>query len=464
MFVGRTHELERFQRYLDSIRASGRGEFVGVRGRRQVGKSTLLEEFLAHAGVPALFFTASKGAPAERELVEFARLAALMSQDTRAAFESATPRDWSGALRMLAESITEPTVVVLDELPWLADGDPSLEGSLQTAWDRYLAKVPVLLVALGSDVSMMEQLGEYGRPLYQRMRELVLEPLHVGETATLLGCGAAEAFDAQLVTGGFPRLLLDWSPGESAMGFVARQLVDSTSPLVVVGERALNAEFPPATQARTVLDAIGAGSTTFGLISSRTGINQGSLSRMLGQLTGEVRVIRADRPLSAAASRLLHYTVDDTYLRFWLRFIAPRVELILRGRGEVAAAGIAADWATYRGHAVEPLVRRSIERMLPDDRFGAALHVGSYWTRTGDVEVDLVGAAGPRPPSEITFVGSVKWREAAPFARADLLALAAHRPAVPGADGAALVGVARTEVTAEVDVALTAADLLHAWT
>ncbi|MGQ0575960.1 MAG: ATP-binding protein [Pseudonocardia sp.] len=463
MFVGRARELEQLQRLLAQVRRTGRGELVGVRGRRQVGKSTLVEEFLTRSGVPGLFFSASKGAPAERELAEFARLAAHASSELSSVFDAATPRDWAGALRLLAQAITEPTVVVLDELPWLAAGDPSLEGSLQTAWDRYLSKAPVLLVALGSDLSMMERLGEYGRPLYQRMRELVLEPLHVGDTAELLGCPPAEAFDAQVVTGGFPRLLLEWSPGEQVTAFVARQLADSTSPLVIVGERALGAEFPPSTQARTVLDAIGAGATTFALISSRTGINQGSLSRTLGSLTRDVRVVRATRPLSSAPTRLTHYAVDDPYLRFWLRFIGPNLELLLRGRGAAVADTFARGWPAYRGTAVEPLVRRSIERMLPDDRFGAARHVGSFWTRTGDAEVDLVGADAPDPPSTIRFVGSVKWRETAPFTHADLLTLVTHRAAVPGAADVPLVGVARTAVTAEVDVALTAEGLLAAW-
>ncbi|MGH3565865.1 MAG: hypothetical protein ACRDRH_07490 [Pseudonocardia sp.] len=92
-------------------------------------------------------------------------------------------------------------MIVLDELPWLATGEPALEGMLQTAWDRHLSRVPVLLVELGSDLSMMERLGEYGRPLYQRMRELVLEPLNVRETGELCGLDPTQSFDAQLVAG-----------------------------------------------------------------------------------------------------------------------------------------------------------------------------------------------------------------------------------------------------------------------
>lgn len=463
MFVDRVRELARLQRHLDQVRATGRGIFLGVRGRRQVGKSRLLEEFIARAGVPALFFTASKGATTDQELAEFARLAAETGPALADVFGSATPRDWAGALRLLAQTVTEPTVVVLDELPWLMADEPALEGTLQTAWDRYLSRASVLLVALGSDLSMMERLGEYGRPLYQRMRELVLEPLNVRESGELLGLDPAHAFDAQLIAGGFPRLLQDWTRGQPAMSFVTEQLADSTSPLVVIGERVLNAEFPAATQVRTVLSAVGAGETTFGHIGSRTGINEGSLTRTLGVLTRDVRVVAADRPLSGAPSRLARYVVDDPYLRFWLRFVAPRMELILRGRGELAAEEIARSWPEYHGRAVEPLVCRSIERLLPDGRFGAARHVGSYWKRTGDLEVDLVGSPARESPADVSFVGSVKWRERVAFTRADVLHLAAQRAKVPGADGIPLVGVARTAVTDEVDVGLTAEDLLAAW-
>lgn len=118
----------------------------------------------------------------------------------------------------------------------------------------------------------------------------------------------------------------------------------------------LNAEFPPATQACAVVTAIGSGETTFRNIGRRTGINEGSLSRTLAVLTRDLRVVAAERPLPGASSRLSRYVIDDPYLRFWLHFVAGRMELILRGRGVIAAAEVAASWTEYRGRAVEPLV------------------------------------------------------------------------------------------------------------
>ena len=49
-------------------------------------------------------------------------------------------------------------------------------------------------------------------------------------------------------------------------------------------------------------------------------------------------------------------------------------------------------WPAFRGRAIEPVVRDSLERLLPDpERFGAARYAGGYWNRTGAIEVDLVG-------------------------------------------------------------------------
>jgi hypothetical protein len=70
--------------------------------------------------------------------------------------------------------------------------------------------------------------------------------------------------------------------------------------------------------------------------------------------------------------------------------------------------------------------------------------VGSYWTRSGDFQVDLVGAGREPVARQVHFVGSVKWRDNRPFSQADLAELLVHRSAVPGArESTPLVAVSR---------------------
>lgn len=375
---------------------------------------------------------------------------------------------WEAALGAIAATADpdRPAVVVIDEFPYLVEGDPAIEATLQKVWDRRLGRVPVLLVVVGSDVSVMRALTEYGRPLYGRpTKEMVVESFDPREMAEMLGLGAADAFEIQMVTGGFPLILRSWWRDVGLWEFLEGALEDPTSPLIVSGERALAAEFPVETQAREVLGAIGAGETTFTAIGSRVGIPQGSLARSLEILVERKRVVRAERPLSSKTPSDTRYSVADPYLRFWLRFVGPSMDEIERGRGALVAERIRTAWPTYRGKAVEPLLRDALERLLPDERFGEARYVGGYWTRKGDVEVDLVGAERVARPRRIAFVGSIKWRERGPFDGRDLSALAAHKEHVPGADGATLaVGVSRAGFsTGGLDAALGPDDLIEAW-
>jgi AAA+ ATPase superfamily predicted ATPase len=291
---------------------------------------------------------------------------------------------------------------------------------------------------------MMSALNEYGRPLYGRLTEIVVPPLAPSEIGEKLEMAPAPALYAYLVIGGFPRLAALWRRGESMWRFLERELQEPTSPVAVIGERALGAEFPADLHARAVLEAIGSGERVYGAIERRVGLAQTSLNRALESLQRK-RVVLRQAPYSTIRNpRLTRYVVADEYLRFWLRFVGPDPELIERGRGNVALEHIRVSWKDYRGRAIEPLVRATLERMLPDARLGGARFVGGYWTRDNRVEVDLVGGRGERHTDVVDFVGSIKWRESSPFGRLDFAELAAHRVQVPGAEaGTLLVGVSR---------------------
>lgn len=467
-FVERRRYMDLLCAELERVRTSGEGRFVSMRGRRRVGKSRLVEEFIRREQVPHVFFTASRQSSG-RELALFAEEVAGSDLPAAAvvrgglAFET-----WDAALTLIFSTAdrSSPAVIVLDEFPHLIAEDPAIEGTLQKIWDRQLSRVPVLLIVVGSDVSMMQALTEYSRPLYGRpTREMVVEPFNPAETASMLELPAADALDAQLVAGGFPLTMRSWGSETGLWEFLTESLTDSTSPLIVSGERALAAEFPTGAQAREVLSVIGAGETTFTNIANRAGIAQAPLARSLEVLVNRKRIVSADRPLSARLSKDTRYVVADSYLRFWLRFVGPNMEQIERGRGELVVEQIKTSWPDYRGKAVEPLIREAMERLLPDERFGEARYVGGYWTRTNDVEVDLVGAGKEARPERVDFVGSIKWREQALFDRKDFRYLVAQRPRVPGADDSALtVGVSRTGFDiADLDVKLGPEELLGAW-
>jgi hypothetical protein len=153
---------------------------------------------------------------------------------------------------------------------------------------------------------------------------------------------------------------------------------------VVSGERALGAEFPTETQARAVLGALGEGARAHSRILGRTNLSATTVNEALHLLAGK-RVVRRLTPYSArAAPKTALWEIVDPYMRFWLRFVNHKVDLIERGRGSLLVEEFRQSWPSFRGRAIEPVVRDSLERLLPDaERFGAARYAGGYWTGPG---------------------------------------------------------------------------------
>lgn len=462
-FVGRTQELAALAALLDEARTR-QGVLVSMRGRRQVGKSRLVSEFTERAGVPAIYFTASQQ-PLGAELEQFG-LAARQAEIATAEAIGAGARTWEVALDLATSDATRerPVIVVIDELPYLAASDPAFEAILQKVWHA-LERRPVLMILIGSDLAMMEALTTHGRPLYGRAREIVVRPLSVYDIAHMTGLAAAPAFDAYTVIGGFPRLATRWRGKDSVLSFVRREFSDESSPFVVLGERMVSAELPADLGARAVLTAIGAGERGHGAIMSRSGVGRGPIDKTLGLLIAK-RVVERSTPYAEPGSpKLPRYTVVDPYLRFWLRFIQPSIDLISRGRTDLAVERFESGWIAFRGRAIEPLIRESIERLLPHKQFGDARFVGSYWTKDHRVEIDLVGGRQQHRAETVDFVGSVKWRERSPFDRRDVGELAVGRAAIPGATSATrLIGVSRSGFSdGGLDVEIGPDALLAAW-
>lgn len=470
MFIGRRPELDRLTALLASVQErqdAKPGRALLLRGRRRVGKSRLVEEFLERTGIPAVFFTATGRPPAE-ELRLFADEVARSGLRGAEVFAEVELATWDAALRLLASVIpVEGAVVVLDELPYLTAADPGFEGTLQKAFDRELSRRRVLLIGIGSDLAMMEALNAYGRPFHQRATEMVVPALAPSEVAAMLSLAPADAFDAYLVTGGLPLVCAEWGSGTEMWDYLEVALDDPTSALIVSAERALAAEFPEQLQARTVLSAIGSGERTFTTIGRAAGgLQQASLNRSLGALLDR-RVVAADVPLSTKPSpRDKRYRVADPYLRFWLAHVGPHLPEVERGRGDRTLARLRESWSSWRGRAIEPVLREALDRLAPDDlaRGGAPGVVGGFWTRTNDPEIDLVVADRGPVARDIWAVGSIKWLEQAPFDDRDLARLIVHRSQLPGADeDTTLVAVTRSGCRAAGVLAYGPEDLLAGW-
>ncbi|GII78464.1 ArsR family transcriptional regulator [Sphaerisporangium rufum] len=456
-------DLELLHGQLDAVtRGTGttRGRALIMTGRRRVGKSRLVQEFCDRAGVPYIYFQATKNRPPAAERRELAEALTCSEMPQRELVTATDPGDWNHALRSVAVAAGDrtPCVVVLDEVPWLIEQDRGFEGALQTVWDRHLSSRPVLLILVGSDLSIMESLQAYDRPFFGRASRMTVRPLELPDVAQMTGLGAAEAIDALLITGGLPEIVQSWAPGMSRVDFLRAGLGNPLSPLLMAGELSLLGEFPEATHTRAVLEAVGSGERTFSTIAGRVGgaapLHSGTLAPILANLVAK-RVVSVDLPLSTLPdNKNKRYRVADPYLRFWLAFLQRAVAESERGRPDVALRRIERSWSAWRGRAVEPVVRERLERLLPDDAWPDAEHVGGWWNRQNNPEIDLVAADRVPVAGRIQFVGSIKWLDARPFDRHDYDELVRGAAAVPGwVPDTPVVAVSRAGVEAGLPLA-----------
>lgn len=476
-FVGRSAELGRLAALLGTVGDRARdlpGVAVMLRGRRRVGKSRLVEVFCERSGVPFVFFQADQGASPAAGQAAFAEAIRWSGLPGKELFEEGTSwPTWSAFFRQLAAALPEdqPSIVVIDELPWLLESDPVLEGVLQTAWDRSLSRKPVLLILIGSDLAMMERLDDYTRPFHQRAAVMVLPALNPGEVGDLLGCGTADALDAYLVTGGLPLICQQWQRGRSLHEFLQEALLDPTSALLVSGERSLAAEFPAEIRAREVLSAIGNGERTWTGIQHELTDEDGrqiadsSLNNALRLLEAK-RVIAVDTPLSAkSGERGKRYRVADPYLRFYLSFLRRGLPLVERGRGDLVLLAIERSWGPWRGRAIEPVIHGALLRIAPDLGFPEVAMVGGWWNRRNTPQIDIVAKNDERHAS-IAFAGSIKWHENRRFGLREYNDLVRDVHHVPGVnDQTTLLAVTRIgKADDNVPVrCLGPADLITAW-
>jgi uncharacterized protein len=240
--------------------------------------------------------------------------------------------------------------------------------------------------------------------------------------------------------------------------------------MLVSGERSLAAEFPDYLQARTVLAAIGNGERTWSSI--RAAMSSGTEPMAASSLTNALRLLEAKRvvavdiPLSAKpAEKERRYRIADPYLRFYLAYLAAGLPLVERGRADLLLRRIQRSWSSWRGRAVEPVIREALLRIAPELGWPDVEAVGGWWNRQNNPEIDLVGADRASAANRIFFTGSIKWQDAKPFDRHDHAALVRDMASVPGADPATeLLAVSRSGVAADVPLRSVGPDeLMAAW-
>ena len=380
MFFGREAQIEE----LEALWRKRVGSLVTCRGRRRIGKSTLIEAFARKTG--SRFIKIEGVKPKENfsnahELETFAQQLAVQTGS-----DPTPPSNWLNAFIRLNDKIRddEKTVVLLDEISWLGYYDALFADTLRIAWENYWKKHDRLIVVLCGSVSCWIKNNVIDNSAYlgRRSLDLVVGELPLKECVRFWGASAEriaprEIIDILSVTGGVPRYLEEVDPGLSADENLKRMCYSPNSILRVDFNEMFNdviTEQPRFTAQvlRTLVD----GPKSATEIADSLGMEKGGrLSETLLQLA-EAGLVSSDaglNPETGSEVREKRHRLRDNYSRYYLKFVAGVTAAIDAGAYAFPSLARLDGWDGVMGLQFENLVVNHYAELLPSLHLGGAV-------------------------------------------------------------------------------------------
>lgn len=405
-FVDRERELGWLE---ERWRAPG-AQLLVVYGRRRVGKTELLKQFIH--GKPAIYVLADRR-PEREQLREAAARAGAHFGDAfigRKGFES-----WLEAFEYLQARLgrghrnrARRLILAIDEYPYLVENNSATSSLFQKGWDETVRHLPLCLVLCGSSMAMMEsEILVQRAPLYgRRTGDLQVRPLDFrGARRFLPPRKPFEAsVEAYAVLGGMPGYVRQFRFDRALERNVREQILTPGAFLFREVDFLLKEELREPRNYLAILRAVGQGKRKFGEIINETGLAKNILHKYLHVLE-RLQLIEREVPVTERAphrSKRSLYGLQDPFVAFWFECVYPFVSDLELGETGPALRRFRELLPHLLGRAYERIARESIRRNegvpFPISR------VGRWWDAEG--EIDLIGVN--EEMNGILF-GEVKW-------------------------------------------------------
>ena len=363
MFIGRQEDLAMLSGLWEKRVAS----LLTCRGRRRVGKSTLIEEFAKRTAEHFIVIEGLAPRKGMSDRLQRRNFCERLAEQTGGDFKDAA--SWPLAFSLLDAALPSKNrvVVLLDEISWMGGYDKDFPAYLKTAWDKKLKNHPNLVLVLCGSVSawiadnILNSTGFVGR----NSLDLEVRELPLGEAIQVIGPAAArlsstEKLDILSVVGGVPRYLEEVRPSLTVDENIRRMCFLKQGLLFREFDETFGSVFGARAEKRkAVLEVLAHGPMMATEIAERMGGDvNGHLTRTLRELEYAGFVAR-EVNLNAATgkpSRLERYRICDNYTRFYLHFIEPNRAAIDNGLFKYSSMEQMKGWDAQLGYRFENLV------------------------------------------------------------------------------------------------------------
>ncbi|MDR1068134.1 MAG: ATP-binding protein, partial [Clostridiales Family XIII bacterium] len=403
MFIGREKELQK----LNKLYRTKGFQFPVIYGRRRVGKTALITEFMKDKR--AIFFTGIES-NAQQNLENFSKSILSFTDET---LENTVFPSFQAALEYVFKLAEKKRIIlVIDEYPYVAKASKSLASTLQSLIDKHKGTSKLFLILCGSSMSFMENhVLAYKAPLYgRRTAQFKIQPFDFFESRRYFK-NFSERDMAVIygIVGGTPQYLLQMNDRLTLEENIKRNFFDPTSPLFEEPSNLLKQEVREPALYNAIITAIATGSTKLSEISSKVGEETSVCAAYIKNLIS-LGIIKKETPFGERSPRKTIYKIDDNLFRFWYRFIPDNIASINRGLADAVYEKISPMISDYMGAVFEDICIQYLWKLREGGEIPIAFtDLGRWWgndiKHKCTAEIDIMGTDGENS----ALFGECKW-------------------------------------------------------
>lgn len=391
MFIGRENELNTLNR----LYSSDKFEFAVIYGRRRVGKTALINEFVKDKD--NIFFTGVE-TNEKQNLDNFSR--SIMEYNTGVAM-GVSFNNFQMALEHIFELAKIKRIVfVIDEYPYVARASKSFASTLQFLIDKNKDTSKLFLILCGSSMSYMEDhVLAYKAPLYgRRTAQFKIKPFEFLEACRYFKNFSDE--DKALaygIVGGTPQYLMQFDDSLSIEQNIKNTLLNPSSFIFEEPSNLLKQEVREPAIYNAVITAIATGSSKMNEISNKIDEDTSVCATYIKNLI-TLGIVKKESPYGEKSTRKTIYSIEDHMFRFWYRFVSENIPTISRGAIDLAYNRIAFELSSYMGGIFEDICKQYLWKLLLEGKCAVNFtDLGRWWganpkTKSQE-EIDIMGAA-----------------------------------------------------------------------
>jgi len=357
MFVGRDKELER----LNKAYNGNQFEMVVIYGRRRVGKTTLITEFIKDK--KAIYFSGLETS-AKNNLANLSqRIMEYVTGLENVKISYDRFEDCFDNIYNLAAN--ERLIFVIDEYPYLAASYKGISSLLQQYIDLKFKKTKLFLILCGSSMSFMEnQVLGYKSPLYgRRTMQLKINPFDFFESMQFhTGFSEEESAIIYGITGGIPQYLEQIDDKKTLRENIIDNFFNTSSYLFEEPSNLLKQELREPALYNAIIEAVAEGSSKMNEIATKTGLDATLCNKYIKSLI-ELGIIKREKPAMEKNAKRSIYRLNDGMFRFWYRFIPQNIDRINNGRGEGVYENIKSHISDFMGEVFEDICKQYLWKL-----------------------------------------------------------------------------------------------------